>query len=212
MATVVKVTSKGREVIAGRMRGSTPTQAEPLDVGWGVGTVTATVSDVGLFKEAAEARVAGTSSLVTTTSTNDTYQVVGTITSSSGQTIAEALLSDSSTKPFSTTWSTAPTTTSGTSGTTAASYTPANGTHIQTQAGEVMTVSAGTGTTSLTVVRGVNGSTAVTQTNGDTIALGNIPGEANSNATEFVHATFTGLALNINDSIQFTFQVAISSS
>ena len=212
MATVVKITSKGREVVAGRMRGGTPTQTEPLNVGWGVGTVAATVFDVGMFKEAAEARVAGTSSLVTITSTNDTYQVVGTITSASGQTIAEALLSDASSKPFSTTWATAPTTTSGTSGTTSASYTPANGTHIQTQAGEVMTVSAGTGTTSVTVVRGVNGSTAVTQTAGDTITLGNIPGEANTNATAFLHSSFTGLALNTNDSIQFTIQVQVSSS
>jgi hypothetical protein len=212
MATVVKITSKGREVISGRMKGATPTQVEPLDIGWGVGTATATVFDVGLFKEAAESRVAGTSSFATISSSNDTYQVVGTITSLSAQTISEALLSDSSTKPFSTTWSTAPTTTSGTSGTTAGSYTPANGTHIQTQAGEVMTVSAGSGSTSLTVVRGVNGSTAVTQTAGDTIAEGNIPGEAVANCTAFVHASFTGLALNTNDSIQFTFQVQIQTS
>jgi hypothetical protein len=75
-----------------------------------------------------------------------------------------------------------------------------------------MTVSAGTGTTSVTVVRGVNGSTAVTQTAGDTIALGNIPGEANTNATAFLHSSFTGLALNTNDSIQFTIQVQVSSS
>jgi hypothetical protein len=194
------------------MKGATPTQVEPLDVGWGIGASAATVFDVGPFKEATEARVAGTSSFVTTTTTNDTYQVIGTITSASGQTIAEALLSDSTTKPFSTTWATAPTTTSGTSGVTTASYTPANGTHIQTQAGEVMTVSAGTGTTSVTVVRGVNGSTAVTQTAGDTITTGNIPGEAVANGTVFLHSSFTGLALNTNDSIQFTIQVQISSS
>ena len=212
MATVVKVTTKGREVISNRLKGGTPTQVEPLNVGWGVGATTAALTDVGPFKEASEARVAGTSSFVTTTSTNDTYQVVGTITSASGQTIAEAFLSDSTTKPFSTTWATAPTTTSGTAGTTAASYTPANGTRIQTQAGEVMTVSAGSGSTSLTVVRGANGSTAVTQTAGDTITLGNQPGDSTANATLFVHASFTGLALNTNDSIQFTFQVQISSS
>lgn len=212
MATVVKITSKGREVIAGRMRGTSPTQAEPLNIGWGVGTPGANVSDVGLFKEAAESRVAGTSSLVTITSTNDTYQSVGTITSLTAQTIAEAILSDSATKPFSTTWATAPTTTSGTSGTTAASYTPANGTHIQDQSGEVMTVSAGSGSTSLTVVRGANGSTAVASANGNEVTLGNIPGETNSNATAFVHSSFTGLALNTNDSIQFTIQVQIQSS
>lgn len=214
MATTVKVTSKGREVIAGRLKGATPTQAEALNVGWGTvgATPNATVFDVGLYKEAAEARVAGTSSFVTTSSANDTYQVVGTITSGSGQTIAEAALSDASSKPFSTTWTTAPTTTSGTTGTSAASYTPANNSYIQDQSGEVMQVTAGSGTTSLTVTRGANGSTAVASANGNAITLGNAPGRTDTNATLMVHATFTGLALNLNDSIQFTFQVQISSS
>lgn len=214
MAIVVKITSKGREVIAGRMKGTSPTQAEPLNIGWGVGAAAATVFDVGLGKEAAESRVAGTSSFVTGPSgtTNDSYQVVGTITSLSGQTIAEAILSDAASKPFSTTWATAPTTTSGTSGTTNASYTPANGTHIMTQAGEVMTVSTGTGGTSLTVVRGANGSSPAAQTAGDTITLGNAPGETNANATCFVHSSFTGLALSTNDSIAFTIAVQIQSS
>lgn len=214
MATTVKVTSKGREVIAGRLKGATPTQTEALNIGWGTvgATPNATVFDVALYKEAAESRVAGTSSFVTTSSSNDTYQVVGTITSAGGQTIAEAALSDASAKPFATTWATAPTTTSGTTGTTAASYTPANNSYIQDQSGEVMQVTAGSGTTSLTVVRGANGSTAVASANSNAVTLGNAPGRTDTNGTLMVHATFTGLALNANDSIQFTFQVQISSS
>ena len=216
MPTTVKVTTKGREVIAGRMKGASPTQAEPLNVGWGTvgSTPNATIFDVALYKEAAETRVAGTSSFVTGPSgtTNDSYQVVGTLTSASGQTIAEACLSDSASKPFTTTWATAPTTTAGTTGTTAASYTPANNSYIQDQSGEVMQVTAGSGSTSLTVVRGANGSTAVTSANGNQVTLGNAPGRTDTNATLLVHATFVGLALNINDSIQFTFQVQISSS
>jgi len=214
MATTVKIISKGREMIAARMKGATPSQVEPLNVGWGTvgATPNATVFDVGLYKEAAETRVAGVSSFVTTSSTNDTYQVVGTITSLSGQTIAEAIMTDSTTKPFTTTWATAPTTTAGTSGTTAASYTPANNSFIQDQSGEVMQVTAGSGSTSLTVVRGANGSTAVTSANGNQVTLGNAPGHTEAAASVLVHATFTGLALNTNDSIQFTFQVQISSS
>jgi len=220
MATTVKVTAKGREIVASRMIGSTPTQTEPLDVGWGTGGVgtgspyTAAVSDVNMFKEAAESRVAGTSSQVTTTSTNDTYQVVGTLTSLSGQTIAEALLSDSTTKPFSTTVAAAGVvgSSSATTLNTGASYTPANNTWVQVDT-EVMKVTAGTGTTALTVTRGQNGSTAIaTIAVGDIVTLGNAPGTATANANEFVHATFTGLALNTNDSIQFTFQIQMSSS
>lgn len=208
MATVVVVTSKGREVIAGRMTGSA---TEPKQLGWGTGGVaggpfTAATTDVAPFSEAAETRVAGTSSIATTTSTNDSYQVVGTITSLSGQTIAEVFLSDSATKPFSSTWATAPTGTGGTTGTLAASYTPANNTFIQCRT-EVMQVTAGTGTTSLTLARAQNGSAAVTQSNADVVTTGNPPGTATANGTLYVHASFTGLALNTGDSLQSTITV-----
>lgn len=208
MANVV--TSKGREFCSGLLRA---VGTEPKIVGWGLNpaTITATVSDVAPFKEAAEARVTGVSSQVTTTTAADTYQVVATLTSASGQTIAEVSLSDATTKPFSTTWTSVPTTTSGTAGTTAASFTPANNTYVQTR-GEVMQVTAGSGSTSLTVVRGVNGSTAVTLTNGDTVTAGNpATGTGTSvqatNANQFFHADFAGLALLTGDSIQFTLQV-----
>jgi hypothetical protein len=206
VATFVFVTAKGREVIVNRL-GATG-GSEPKQLGWGTGTQTAATTDVGPFIEAPEARVTGTSSVVTTTTTNDTYQVVGTITCTQGggETIAEVFLSDSATKPFSTTWSTAPTTTSGTTGTTAASYTPANNTYIQVES-EVMQVTAGTGTTSLTVTRAQNGSSAATHSNGTTLTLGNPPGTATANATLFLHASFTGLALSNGDSLQSTVQV-----
>lgn len=209
MPTTIVVTRKGRDVISARMIGTSPTQAEPKNVGWGTGTSTAAATDVAMFIEAAESRVVGTSSQVTTTTINDTYQVVGTITSASGQTIAEVALSDSATKPFSTTWATAPTSTGGTSGTTNATYTPANNTYIQVES-EVMQVTAGSGSTSLTVTRAQNGSSAASHSNGTTLTLGNIPGGTVTNATVFVHCSFTGLALNTGDSIQFTLGVQYS--
>lgn len=221
MATIVKVTSKGREVISSRLIGGTPTQVEPLDVGWGTGGVgtgspyTAGLSDVNMFQEASEARVGGTSSQATTASTNDTYQVIGTLTAGGAKTIAEAGLFDSTTKPFSTTVASGSTVIGSNSATglnTAASYTPANNTFVQVDT-EVLKVTAGTGTSTLTVSRAQNGSTAITTIAiGDVVTLGNAAGIATANATQFVHATFTGLALNTNDSIQFTFQVQIQST
>jgi len=214
MANTVLVLSKGREIIANRMIGSSPSQAEPKILGWGTGGVaggpfTAAVTDVAAFQEAAEARVTGTSSVVTTTTTNDTYQVVGTITSLSNQTIAEVLLSDSSTKPFSTTVAAGGVvgSSSATTLNTAASYTPANNTYVQIRT-EVMQVTAGTGTTALTVTRGANGSSAIaTIAASDIVTLGNAPGTSTANASLYLHASFTGLALNTSDSIQSTIQV-----
>ncbi|MFD9632847.1 hypothetical protein [Streptomyces violascens] len=210
MAAVV--TSKGRDVMTGRMRGSSPTQAEPLNLAWGnnPNSLTAAVTDVALYKEASEARVAGTSSQQTTTTANDTYQVTGTFTSAGGQTIAEVALGDSASKPFATTWATAPTGTGGTTGTLSASYTPANNTYIQCR-GEVMQVTAGTGTTSVTISRGVNGSSAVTQSNGDTVTAGNIPGVTTvTNGSLLFHADHGAQTLASGDSVAYTLQVKIT--
>lgn len=198
------LTAKGREINQNRLKG---TGTEPVNAAWGLNpnTLTAATTDVALFKPAAEARVAGTSSIVTGTTTNDTYQVAATITSSSTQTIAEMGLFDNTTAPFSATWATAPTGTGGTTGTLAASYTPANNTYIQCR-GEVMQVTAGTGTTSVTVSRGQNGSTAVTQSNGDQVTAGNPPGAAQTvtGGSMFIHGDHSGNGLVNGDSITYT--------
>jgi hypothetical protein len=212
MAITTVLTSKGREVVAGRMLGATPTQAEPKNIGWGIGASTAAVTDVGMSTEAAEARVVGTSSLATTTTSNDTYQVVGTITSASNQTVTEAVLTDSSTKPPTTTLSAAITTTGQTSITVAsAAGFPGSGNYnIQIEA-EVLTVTAGQGSTTWTVTRGVNGSTAATHSTSTPIVGGNAPGStAVTGGTVYAKSTYTGLALNTGDSIAYTFQAAHS--
>jgi ribosomal protein S5 len=59
-------------------------------VGWGTGAGTAAVADTTLSTEAAEARTVGVQTQQTTTVTNDTYQVTGTITSASTQTLTNA--------------------------------------------------------------------------------------------------------------------------
>lgn len=92
MATLI--TNAGRAIITNRIIGS---GTEPKYGGWGTGSTAANVADTALGAEAAEARVSGTSSRVTTSVTNDTYQVVWTQTSLSGQTIAEVALFDAAT-------------------------------------------------------------------------------------------------------------------
>lgn len=207
MAAVL--TAKGRDILTNRIKAG---GTEPLNVGWGnnPNSLTAAATDVALFKPAAEARVAGTSTQQTTTTANDTYQVIATITSLSGQTISEVGLFDSTTAPFSTTWATAPTGTGGTSGVLSASYTPANGTYIQSRT-EVMQVSAGTGTTNVTLVRAQNGSSATTSSNGDTTTSGNIPGSSTiTGGSMFLHADHGANVLNTNDSIQYTVKVSFT--
>lgn len=92
MATVL--TSAGKAITTNRLKGS---GTEPNYVAWGTGAGTAAVADTTLFTESAEARVAGTSTQQTTAVTNDTYQVVGTLTASAGRTITNAGLFDAST-------------------------------------------------------------------------------------------------------------------
>lgn len=69
----------------------------PVHVHWGTGTTAEAVGDTALQTPSAEARVSGTGSKQTTNTSNDTYQVVGSITSASSQTISEAGLFDAST-------------------------------------------------------------------------------------------------------------------
>lgn len=93
-ATVI--TNGGQAIVTNRMIGS---GTEPKYVAWGTGAGTAAAADTTLFTESTEeARTNGTSSRVTTTVTNDTYQVVGTITvATSGKTITNVGLFDAST-------------------------------------------------------------------------------------------------------------------
>ena len=92
MATVL--TNRGKEIIVDRLMGA---GTEPKYVAWGTGAGTSAAADTTLFTEASESRVTGTSSKVTTTTTNDTYQVVGTMTAAGAKTITNAGLFDATT-------------------------------------------------------------------------------------------------------------------
>lgn len=92
MATVV--TNVGKGIITNRIKGS---GTEPNYIAWGTGAGTAAIADTALFTESTESRVAGTSTQQTTTTTNDTYQVLGTMTAAGARTITNAGLFDAST-------------------------------------------------------------------------------------------------------------------
>lgn len=89
MATLV--VNKGKEIIVDRIMGA---GTEPKYIAWGTGAGTAAAADTTLFTEGPEARTTGTSSKVTTTTTNDTYQVTGTITASGTRAVTNAGLFD----------------------------------------------------------------------------------------------------------------------
>jgi hypothetical protein len=63
--------------------------SRPLHLQWGTGSGAAASANVVTTTTTTEARTAGTSSQVTTTQTNDTYQVVGTITALGARAITE---------------------------------------------------------------------------------------------------------------------------
>lgn len=93
MATVF--TNTGRAKLTDALNNTQLTK--PSYIGWGTGSTAAANADTGLQTPSAEARTNGTATRTTTSVTNDTFQVVGTITSSSSQTISEAALFDAST-------------------------------------------------------------------------------------------------------------------
>jgi len=92
MASLVPTT--GKAIISGRMFGATPTQPEPRYLGWGTGAAAGSASSTDVSTPASEARVAGTSSQFTTTVTNDTHQVVGTLTANANKTITNVGIFD----------------------------------------------------------------------------------------------------------------------
>lgn len=67
--------------------------AVPKYIGWGTGSGI-TTAGTALGTAAPEARTTGTPAQVTTTVSNDTFQVTGTITASAGRAITEAGLFD----------------------------------------------------------------------------------------------------------------------
>ena len=88
MATLL--VNAGKAIVTNRIKGA---GTEPLNAAWGTGAGTTAATDTTLFTEATP-RAAGTSTQQTTSVTNDTYQVVATITAAGALAITNAGLFD----------------------------------------------------------------------------------------------------------------------
>jgi hypothetical protein len=222
MANAATATYAGRSLIWAFVKAAgSPT--EPKNIGWGSGATTQSANpDVALFGPQTEARVAGTSSLVTTSFLADTYQVTGTLTATNAKTITEAGLFDTTTAASTSTIASASQSSGATTITLAATIGPASGNFYIQVENEVELVTGGQGTATLTVVRGQISSTAAAHAIGATATSG-ADGLAGTNAslggqtatyanttakggTMFAHADFAGISLNNNDSVLFTWR------
>ena len=92
MATLLVNT--GKAIVTNYLNGGAATQ--PKYVAWGTGAGTTAATDTTLFTENGT-RVSGTTTQQTTSITNDTFQVVGTLTAGSSLTITNAGTFDAST-------------------------------------------------------------------------------------------------------------------
>lgn len=92
MATLLVNT--GKAIVTNYLAGGAATQ--PKYVAWGTGAGTTAATDTTLFTETGS-RTTGTATQQTTSTTDDTYQVIGTLTASGTVTITNAGLFDAST-------------------------------------------------------------------------------------------------------------------
>lgn len=216
-------TYPGRGIIWSRMKGA---GAEPKNIHWGTTGITGSASqNVNLFGPQTEARTAGTSSILSTTSLGDTYQVTGTIVCATGsKSIQEAGLFDAATPVSFTTTVTNSLAVGTTSLTLGTSLVGAVGNFYAQLEGETILVS-GAASTTLTVIRAQLGTTAVVHSAAVPITMGGDGGSGetsggtwttsqtvNANSMTalyggnmFIHADFASISLNVNDSISFTF-------
>jgi hypothetical protein len=91
MATLLVNT--GKAIVTNRIKGS---GTEPKYVAWGTGAGTTGATDTTLFTENGS-RTSGTSTQQTTSTTDDTYQVIGVNTAGGSLAITNAGLFDAST-------------------------------------------------------------------------------------------------------------------
>lgn len=215
MANNTVATFAGRGIIWNRVK--TGGGTAPLNIGWGTGGLTGSASaNVNLFAPATEGRTAGTATIVTTTQLGDTFQVTGTVVCAVGaKTITEAGLFDTQTLSGTSTLA-ASLTAVATSMTLAANIGPTAGAYYAQVNLETILVT-GANSTTLTIARGVLGTTSAVQTSGSPVTCGVDGGAggwttgqtatigAANGGSMFIHADFAGIALNVNDSISFTF-------
>ncbi|HEV2355821.1 MAG TPA: hypothetical protein VGR89_16345 [Puia sp.] len=233
MANNVNVTNRGFEYVAQMLSGNISHFSIPTYIGWGTANGSNATSvvlpatgpgstqgagqwfDVGPYSESTEARVVASSTAITgnaAASGTVVTQFQGTITAGESVGIAESFLVPTATKPsvFNIT-SHAVTSAGGaltvnTGGALANQYYQMNN--------EVIQISSTAASFVWNINRAQNGSTANAGAINDCLTFGNIPGAGNSNPGNgdmFAHAGFVALSLNSGDSVQFTWNVNITS-
>jgi len=95
ISLAVAFTNAGAAIVTNRM---IQAGTAPKNIGWGIGTNAAAVTDTTLQTESAPTtaggRTVGTESRTTITNTNDNYQVAGTVSAGSSLAITEAAILD----------------------------------------------------------------------------------------------------------------------
>jgi hypothetical protein len=191
----------------------------PKNIGWGSNaTVTGSASaNVNMFTPQTEARTVGTPSILTTTQLGDTYQVTGTIVcASAGKTITEAAIFDSATAPTLATITGTSLASGATTVTLSANVAPTSGNSYAQIENETVLLT-GANSTTLSLTRGVLGTSAAAHAIGVSVTGGGDGGAggwttgqtstwgASNGGNMFIHADFAGIALNVSDSISLTF-------
>lgn len=209
-------TLKGRDLETTALTAST---APGMYGTWGTNpsALTALKTDVAMFAErvGSETRTSVSPTVQTTTTVNDTWQYQYTMTATGTVSIGETGIFNASTQPAQATVATGAGvigSASSTALTTNASFSPGNNNYIQIRT-EFMEVTAGSGTTSLTVVRmnnvaanlgGGSGSITTIAAN-DPIDPGNPPGQTGiTGGNMLIHADHSSDGLSSGDSIQYT--------
>ncbi len=223
MANAATATYAGRTILWQRVIGF---GSEPKNIKWGtVPTVTSLITasangNVALFCQANESGVAGTSNILQSANgyLGDTYYVSGTITCLTGaKTITEAALSDSVTLSPAGSLATSQTAALTTLSLGAAGSFPSTGNFYVQVENETELVTAGQGTAALTVTRAQLGTTSAIHGAGAPVLMGGdggasgvaLGGQTSTPAQVFcgnifAHADFSGIALNVADSILFS--------
>lgn len=175
--------------------------------------------DVAPYFEAPESRVAGTVSVINNTAASGTVttQVTATITCTQpgGETIGETFLAFTTTKPTASSIATGNMTNVQTLMTVATiTAFPSPPFYVQVDNEVILVNTTAASNVFNSITRARNASTAAIHNQNAGVTLGNIPGAGTANPNSgdlFAHAGFVGLALNLNDSIAFTWQVNVTS-
>jgi hypothetical protein len=165
-------------------------------LGVGIGPGTSEATDVALFEEV-QNRTPGNAYQVTTVTSGDTYQWIGTFYSDATQTLTNLGLFSTSTSPIQGQLATQVSSTTQSYINPTDYYSWPTSYPFQIQVGqEVMTVISGNNYNTLYVERGQNNSTALSMIPAGTWITQN-------DTSLFVKTDFTGLSLSSGDSIEF---------